>query len=411
MKTLLILGAGTAGTMMAHKLRKALPAGEWAIRVVDQDDEHLYQPGLLFLPFGLLEPERLVRSRSALMPPGVELVRSVVASLDADQRLVRLENGEVLAYDLLLIATGTRTLPEETPGLLGPGWHERVFDFYTLQGARALRDRLAAWDGGTLVVNFVDVPIKCPVAPLEFAFLADAFFRERGMRDRVRLVYATPLEGAFTKPRASKELGRMLEERGIEVLSEFGLAGVDGAAGRATAHDGRTLDFDLFVTVPLHGGAAFLQGHSIADALGFVRTDKHTLQSRDHADIFVIGDATDVPTSKAGSVAHFEAEVLTENIRRHVRGLPLLPDFDGHANCFIESGGGKALLIDFNYTTEPLPGKFPLPVVGPFELLAESPVNHWGKQAFEWIYWNVLVRGADMPIEHRMSMMGKRATT
>ncbi len=409
MKTFLILGAGTAGTMMAHKLDALLSPEEWRIVVVDQDDRHLYQPGLLFVPFGMARPEDLVRSRSRNLPPRAELRLSAIESIDPEARIVRLSDGEELTWDLLLIATGTRILPEETPGLTGEGWHKDAFDFYSLEGATALRDRLASWAGGTLVVNFVDVPIKCPVAPLEFAFLADAFFRERGMRDAVRLVYATPLEGAFTKPRASAALGQMLGDRGIEVVSEFGLASVDGGARRMTAFDGRTLDYDLLVTIPLHGGAHPFQNSTMGDALGFIPTDKRTLRSRDHEHIFVIGDATDVPASKAGSVAHFQGDVLVENIRRHLAGLPLLADFDGHANCFIESGDGKALLIDFNYETEPLPGKFPLPVVGPFDLLAESHVNHWGKLAFEWIYWNILIRGGEMPIEHRMSLMGKRA--
>jgi sulfide:quinone oxidoreductase len=156
-------------------------------------------------------------------------------------------------------------------------------------------------------------------------------------------------------------------------------------------------------------GDAAIERSGMGDELNHVPTDKHTLRAKNHEDIFVIGDATNLPTSKAGSVAHFEAEVLTENIIRHIDGQELLPTFDGHANCFIESGFGKALLIDFNYDTEPLPGKFPLPGVGPFSLLKESRMNHWGKMMFRWAYWNQLLKGAELPLEAQMLMEGKRA--
>ena len=409
MKTLVILGAGTAGTMMAHKLRRALPAAEWQITLVDRDDDHIYQPGLLFVPFGSYRPEDLVRPRTATMPEGVTLMLCGFSLVDPIARTVALGDGSSLAYDLLIIATGTRIAPEETEGLTGPGWYETAFDFYSLAGATALRDPLATWPGGRLVLNVVEMPIKCPVAPLEFLFLADAFFTERGMRDKVELVYATPLDAAFTKPKAAAALGGLLQQRGIELWTDFALARVDGQARVMHAYDHRTLSYDLLVSIPLHAGDKAIMQSGLGDEMGFVPTDKHTLQSLSHPDVFALGDATNLPTSKAGSVAHFQAEVLIDNVLRTVRGEPLAPDFDGHANCFIETGHGKALLIDFNYTTEPLPGKFPMPVVGPFDLLAESHVNHWGKLGFRWVYWNKLIRGEELPVDARMSMLGKRA--
>jgi sulfide:quinone oxidoreductase len=245
------------------------------------------------------------------------------------------------------------------------------------------------------------------VAPLEFLFLADAFFQERGRRSKVELIYATPLEGAFTKPKASALLGDMLSKRNIYVETDFLVSRVDGEAGKIHSWDGRSLPFDLLVEVPVHGGAEAIRASGLGDAQGWVPTDPHSLQSTDHPEIFVLGDATNLPVSKAGSVAHFQGEVLTENILRYIRDLPLLPDFDGHANCFIETGHGKAMLIDFNYKTEPLPGRFPLPGIGPFTLLEESAVNHWGKLGFRWIYWNMLLRGEDLPLDHRMLLAGK----
>jgi sulfide:quinone oxidoreductase len=258
------------------------------------------------------------------------------------------------------------------------------------------------------VLNVAEMPIKCPVAPLEFLFLADAYFTQKGMRDKVEIVYATPLEGAFTKPRASAALGGMLGERNIEVLGDFALSEVDGAKRTIKSYDGREARYDLLVTIPLHAGNAGLEGSGLTDGGGWVRTHKHTLQSLARPEVFALGDCTDLPSSKAGAVAHFQADVLLENVRRFVEGRALSEGFDGHANCFIESGDGKAMLLDFNYDTEPLPGRFPLPGIGPFTLLEESEVNHWGKRAFRWIYWNVLLRGKELPLDHRMLMAGKR---
>jgi sulfide:quinone oxidoreductase len=240
-------------------------------------------------------------------------------------------------------------------------------------------------------------------------FLADHYFHQRKMREKVELVYATPLDGAFTKPRASALLGELLERKNIKVVTNFDLGEVDGDRRKIKSYDEKEVDYDLFVTIPTNMGDEALERSGMGDELNYVPTDKHTLRASEHPDIFVIGDATNLPASKAGSVAHFEAEVLTENILRQIEGQDLLATFDGHANCFIESGFGKGLLIDFNYDTEPLPGRFPLPGVGPFTLLGESRINHWGKMMFRWVYWNQLIKGVDMPLETQMLMAGKQA--
>jgi sulfide:quinone oxidoreductase len=406
MKRMLILGAGTAGTIMANKLVRDLPS-DWIVTVVDQSDVHLYQPDLLFIPFGMSDPKDAMRPRQRFLEDAVNLIVAPIQTVDAENQVVTLVDGRNLNYDVLIVATGTRIDPSATEGMTGPGWHEKVFDFYTLQGATALRRKLESWDGGKLVINFVDMPIKCPVAPLEFAFLADHFFIERGIRDKVDITFATPLDGAFTKPRAAATLGGLLEQKGIAVESNFALGAVDGAAGKAEGYDGRTLDFDVMVTVPLHFGAEALMNSGLTDDFGFVKVNKNTLQSTAYDNVFAIGDASNAPTSKAGSVAHFMADVLAENVVRYAHGQNVEPDFDGHANCFIETGRGKALLIDFNYETEPLPGRFPLPGVGPFTLLEESNINHWGKRSFRWLYWNALLPGKPLPLDHRMVMAGK----
>ena len=399
-KKIVILGGGTGGTLMANRLRKlSTSQGELEIAVVDKDDRHIYQPGLLFVPFGLAKPEEIVRPRHRRAAPRASpsTRRRSTTSRWTRRSGVHLADGTVLPYDVLIVATGTRLAPEETEGLTGPGWMERVFTFYTPEGAEALGEALSRFDSGRLVVNIVDMPIKCPVAPIEFAFLADWYLRERGVRDRTEIVLATPLDGCFTKPIASKHLTYLLEEKEIGLEVEFAAGEVDGSGGRLVSYDGREIPFDLLVTVPVHAGAEYVdRSPGLGDELGFVPTNPRTLQSLARPNVFALGDATNVPTSKAGSVTHFEGEMLTKNIRHFLAGEPLDESYDGHANCFIETGFGKALLIDFNYETEPLPGRFPSSL-GPMPLLQESRLNHMGKLMFQWMYWHVLLPGRDIP--------------
>ncbi len=409
MKRLLILGAGTAGTMMANHLRKKADLDQWKITVVDQYPKHYYQPGFLFMPFGLYSEKDVVKPKRQFIGAGVEYVEAKVDRIDAEKNRVNLASGQTLDYDLLIIATGAKTVPEQTEGMTGSDWRKRVFDFYTFEGASALNRALQDWNGGRLVVHISEMPIKCPVAPLEFAFLADWWLSERGLRDKTELVYVTPLPGAFTKPICSKVLGYMLEGKRIQVVTDFNIGSVDNEKHKIVSWDEKEVPYDLLVTVPTNMGDAVMERSGLGDELNFVPTDPNSLQSKAHQNIFVIGDATDVPVSKAGSVVHFEAEVLTKNILHAMRGEALEKDFDGHANCFIESGYGKAFLLDFNYNIQPVQGTFPLPGIGPFSLLKESRVNHWGKLAFRWIYWNVLLKAVPMPgVSHRMSRAGKQ---
>jgi sulfide:quinone oxidoreductase len=394
---IVILGAGTGGTLTANRLRRVC-GDDVEIVIVDRDDRHVYQPGLLFVPFGLADPGEIVRPRGAQLHDGIEFRLAEVERVETGENAVHLAGGEAIAYDVLVVASGAALLPEETEGLSGPGWGERVFTFFELESATALRDALRGFDRGRLVVNPVDMPIKCPVAPLEFCFLADWYLRERGVRDAVELTYVTPLDGAFTKPVASEHLGGLLAEKGIALETEFATGAVDGAGGRLMSFDEREVPFDLLVTIPLHGGPAYVgRSPGLGDELGFVATDLHTLQSKAAPNVFAIGDATNLPTSKAGSVTHFEGDTLVENVRRFLDGKELENSFDGHANCFIETGFHKALLIDFNYDVEPLPGRFPEPHVGPLPLLKESRLNHMAKLLFQWVYWHVLLPGRDIP--------------
>jgi len=406
-KRIVVLGGGTGGTLVANRLRRMLDRDAAEIVVIDADDEHVYQPGLLFMPFGKAGPGSLTRPRHRQFRSGVAFRQAAVDRVDLDQNEVLLAGGTRVGYDVLVIATGARLVPEETEGLTGPGWMENVFTFYTLDGAVALRRALAEFTGGRLAVAVMDMPVKCPVAPLEFCFLADSYFRERGIRNKVELTYITPLDGAFTKPVCNRELSGLLEDKGVSLVTEFNTGEVDGAGGRLISFDGREAGFDLAVVIPLHGGQDYVsRSPGLGDALGFVPTDQWTLQSRVRPNVFVIGDAADIPTSKAGSVAHFAGGVVARNIAWYLAGEPLDAAFDGHTNCFIESGSGKALLIDFNYETEPLTGRFP-GLVG-LPLLRQSRLNHLGKLAFGWLYWHVLLPGREIPaVRSRMPAAGK----
>lgn len=408
MKKLLILGAGTAGTMVANKLSPVLSRDEWKITIVDQHETHYYQPGFLFIPFGIYGENDVIKPKRDFIPPGVEMIVSEIDLVEPEQNRVRIvKDNRYLYYDYLIIATGTQPRPDETPGLTESEWRQSIHDFYTFEGAVALAKKLRTWEGGRLVVNIMEIPYKCPVAPMEFIFLADWFFHERHMRDKVDLTLVTPLPGAFTKPRAAGLLGNTLEDKNIGLVTEFYAERVEPEQKVLVSYEEEEVPYDLLITVPVNMGAEFVARSGLGDELNHVPVDKHTFLSTDYENIFALGDAASLPTSKAGSVAHFAVEVFTENFLRYIEGLPMLEKFDGHANCFIESGFGKGILIDFNYDVEPLPGKYPLPGIGPFSLLQESEMNHWGKVMFRWMYWNILLKGKEMPITAQMTMAGK----
>ncbi len=273
-KRIVFLGGGTGGTLGANRLRRLWPVEDVEIVVVDRNDDHVYQPGLLFVPFGLAHTEEIVRPRHHQLHQGIEFRQVPVERVDIATDTVHLEDGTALGYDVLVVASGSILVEEETEGLTGPGWMEKVFTFYDIAGAAALHDALDAFDGGRMVVNVVDMPIKCPVAPLEFCFLADWYFQQRGIRDKVELTYVTPLDGAFTKPVASKRLAGLMEEKGVALVTEFNTGQVDGSGGRLVAYDGRQVDFDLAVVVPLHGGASYVaRSPGLGDELGFVPVD------------------------------------------------------------------------------------------------------------------------------------------
>lgn len=406
MRKILILGAGAGGTIVANMLRQKLPESEWQITIIDRDDRHHYQAGYLFIPFGIYTPGDVLKPKKEFIPAGVEFLVDQVVRIDAPQRLVETANGARHGYDWLVIATGCEIHPEEVDGMMD-GWRKDIFDFYTLEGASALAKKLRYFSAGRVVLNIAELPYKCPIAPLEFVFMADWFFTVNGVRDKVEIELVTPLDNVFTKPVAARTLAAVAERKNIKVRPYFDLDRVDAARKTIVSHQGETVEYDLLVAIPPNMGDKVLIDSGISDPVGFVPTNKHTLKAENAERIYVVGDTTNVPTSKAGSVAHYMAYTLVDNLLREIDGYEPLPKFDGHATCFLASGFEKAILLDFNYKVEPLPGKFPFPGLGPFTLLKESMSNHWGKMMFRWVYWNLMMKGLDLPLEPQMNIAGK----
>lgn len=406
MQKLVILGAGCAGTMIANKLRAKLREKEWQITLIDKDNNHVYQPGLLFLPFGIYEPEEIIRPRSRYISKGIHFVVDEILKVDPKEQVVQTASNR-FSYDKIIVCTGVDIMPDEIDGM-EDGWYKDIFDFYTFEGAVQLTAAMKDFKAGKMVLNIAEMPIKCPVAPLEFIFLADWYFHEKGIREQVEIILVTPLSGAFTKPIASSYFSTLAESKNIHIIPDFDIIEVDNEKKQIISGQKTVVDYDLLVSIPPQGGARFLVESKIAmDDTGYIHTDKFTMKALQHDNMFVLGDVTNIPTSKAGSVAHFSAEVLMENFLSEINGEPLRAKFDGHSSCFIETGFGKGALIDFNYDFEPLPGKFPLPGIGPFTLLGESKANHWGKVLFKWAYWNKLITGEDLPFASGMSLAGK----
>lgn len=405
MKNLIILGSGAGGTMVAAKIRKELDEMDWKITIIDNDEMHHYQPGWLFIPFGVYSAKDCVKPKREFIPKGVNFVLDEVMSVNPEKRQVEGKKDNY-NYDWLVIATGCRIVPEEVEGMMDD-WEKNVFNFYTLNGAVNLRQKLKYFSSGRVVVNLAEMPIKCPVAPLEFLFMADWFFTVNGTRKNIEIEYVSPLDGMFTKPTAAKTFKHFAEQKNIKFTGTFDIAQVNAEEKSIESHKGEKIDYDLLISIPPNFGAQFIGDSEMGDPMCFVDTDHNTLKAKKYDNIYVIGDATNVPASKAGAVAHYESDTVVENLIREIDGYEPKPTFDGHATCFICSGFEKALLIDFNYKVEPLPGMFPFPGLGPFSLLRESYYNYYGKMMFKWVYWNLMLTGNELPLENQMNMAGK----
>lgn len=407
MKKIVILGAGTGGTAVANHLRKALSRDEWDITVIDRDDNHVYQPGLLFVPFGLCSAESLIKSRRKYISGGINFIIDDVTRIHHEKNRIETKGGS-FDYDWLIIGTGCRLAPEENEGLMDE-WGKNAFSFYTTDTAVQLHDALARFDSGKLVMCVAELPFKCPVAPIEFIFLADWYFRQKGIRDKVKLHLSTPFPQCMPNwPKGRQVMIEAAGRKGISLSTGFALQEVSSEGKYIESFNGEKIDYDMLVIIPTNLGDSIIAESGLDDGSTYVPTDKNTLKALNHKNIYIVGDATNVPTSKAGSVAHYEAEIITHNLLAEISGKEPEPLYDGHSTCFIVSEKGKSYLVDFNYDTEPLFGKYPLPLIGPFSLLKETRMNWRGKLGFEWLYWNVLLPGRKMLLPPTLTMAGKR---
>jgi sulfide:quinone oxidoreductase len=384
---------------------------KWQITVIDKSDLHLCQPGLIFLPFkmyGYHNKKDLTKPIRKPVSTHARFVNAEIKLIDHVNKKVETSQGS-FEYDWLVSSMGCTVAPAEVEGL-EEAFGKNAYTFYTLDGALQMQKAIENMKEGRLVLNIAEMPIKCPVAPLEFVFLADDYFTRKGVRKNIEIIYVTPLEGAFTKPQASRILSGMFEKKNIKIVPNFPISTVDHIKKQITSYTGENVEYDMFVSIPPNLGPEVIDDSSLGTGSGYMVVQPGNLKSEKADYIYGIGDNTNILTSKAGSVTHFEAEIVAKNLLREIDGKEPHIDFDGHANCFIESGFHKAMLIDFNYDVEPLPGTFPIPGLGPFSLLKETTLNHWGKLGFKWIYWNLLLSGylkGGPLVPIRMSMKGK----
>lgn len=345
-----ILGGGVGGTFVANKLAKHTDKME--VTVVDATGVHHYQPGLLYVPFGWEQPERLRHDERKLLHPAVQLVRSPVELVDVDKRQLRLLHDGTLPYDYLVIATGSCPVPDEIPGLADGGYH-----FYTEPSALRLREALHNFQGGRIVVGIAGFPYKCPPAPIEFTFLLDDWLRQRKLRDKTEIVFVTPLPQVFSIPTVVPLIEELFNRKGIKVETFFNTESVDPEKRKVISLEGTELDYDLLVLIPPHRGSPVIDASGIGDKGGWVPTDKFTLQVKGHERLFAIGDATDLPVSKSGAAAHFEAPIVVHNLLQLIEGKEPAAHYDGSVMCFVEAGDGKATVLRFNYERPPQPPK------------------------------------------------------
>ena len=382
MQRVLVLGGGVGGTLVANlisrKLKKAIDAGDASVTVVDESGTHVYQPGFMYIAMGGERASNLQRPERSLLDERVELVVGRIAAIDDTAKLVRLDNGRELAWDQLVVATGSRIVPEAIPH-----FEQEAHHFYSAEAAAKLRAALDAFTGGKVVVGIAGMPYKCPPAPLEVAFLIEAELRDRGLRDKTEMHYCSPIGRAFTIESVSEMATPILEDKGIELHTFFNVETIDPEKKTIGSLEGEELPYDLLILVPPHKGAQVVIDSGLAPGAGWLPTEKDTLNVKGHADIWALGDATDLPLSKAGSTAHFEAPVVAERIAAAVLGHE--PEgkesiYTGRVMCFFEIGDGKGTLLRFDYDHPPKPPK-------------PGRIWHLGKIVFNKTYWHTVPRG------------------
>jgi len=369
---IVVVGGGTGGTVLANKLASKLgdeiDAGEVTLTLIDETDTHVYKPVWLYVAFGQADPSEGVRPLDDLLDRRIKRRTARVTDVDTTTGRLTLDDGRTHDYDHLTLATGARLAPGRIPGLT-----EGAHDFYSEDGAERLRDALAEFDGGRLVLSVAGSPHMCPAAPVEFTLMADDWLRERGLRDASEVVYTAPTDRSHKLPPVADWADERFDARDVEAHAGFTVERIDPDDRTLHAADGRALDYDLLVTIPPHAGVDLVSDAGLGED-GWIETDRRTLEATRADDVYAIGDTTDLERPMAGSVAHYQAGVVADRIAARIRGYRPTATYDGKVLCFLEAGMDEATFVSFDYDSLP-------------DLRAESKLVHWAKNAYNESYW------------------------
>lgn len=380
MKKVLILGAGTGGTLIANRLYRKLwrevKSGDVEITIIEPSEWHYYQPAYLLLPLNLIDENEVRKPTRSLLPEKVKWIKKRANKIDVYNNRVILEDGGSVEYDYLVISTGSKLNYDEVPGL-----KEGSYNFYGYNEAIRLREALRRFNGGRIVVGVAGVPYKCPPAPIEMSLLLDAYFRKLGVRDKVDITYAYPLPRVFPIAEVSGMLDDIMRKRNININLFFNVDVVDPKKRKITSLEGEELEYDLAILIPPHSGSDVVINSGIGDKSGWIPTNRYTLNMEGHDEVYVIGDATNLPISKAGSVADFEAEVIVKRLVDQLKGYEPTTVYDGKVMCFVLTGIGEGTILVFNYNEPPRP-------VNPGFL------SYWLKLIYNKLYWNLTAGSA-----------------
>ncbi len=376
MKKVVIVGGGTGGTILANNLARRLAhelrAGQVSLTVLSASDKHMYQPGLLYVAFGRMEVDELYQDQASLLEPGIVFHVDPVEKFVLDKNHVVTKSGKRFEYDYLAIATGSRAMPDMVPGMA-----ENAHHVYTVEAAAQTCEALRNFQGGKVAV-VTGVPHKCPMVPLEITFMMYDYFKDRGLLDKVRIHYTYPIGRVHSLENVAKWAAPEFDRLGITYETLFNAKAVDGAKKQVLSEEGSVLDYDLLVAIPPHKGMEVIEKEGLGKS-GFMPTNRGTLNLEGRDNVFVLGDTTNLPISKAGSTAHYEAEALGENLAALVRHGRMVRLYEGKVFCFIEAGKDRATYASFDYANPPQP-KPPTKAI------------HWFKLAYNRLYWNS-VRG------------------
>lgn len=381
MKNILLAGGGVGGTVVANRLAEKLAGdidgGEVSVTVFERNPSHTYQASQLLVGMGLESPMDIVRDERDLLNPKVRLLTGKAGELtkiDVTGRSFVTADGKSHPYDYAVISTGSALDWDLVPGL-----KEAMLTVWHMEGAIKTWEAIRNFAGGTIVLNVARLPHKCPVGPLEQVLMLDDYLRKKGLRDKTEIIYAYPIPGVFGLKNVNKVMLQLFEQRGIQVVSPFTVKAVNPQTKTLESSEGTTLKYDLLLGVPPHMGAKVIGDSGLGDRRNWIPTDKNSLQMKDHPEVYVLGDTTDIPISKAGSTTDFESYVVTENIVSDVKGRELRRFYDGSVFCFIATALNSATYIRFDYLNPPLPPP-------------SSTLLWWSKLAYNKLYWSITAK-------------------